>query len=99
MTQRITLKNLEAVTARINRATGSPEQPFSTNNDGKGMHANIGCYHISQQYGGYSLHRMVTEDGAVKDVLSCSHIPARELYIRMHIYLTGLEDARKGNKV
>ena len=88
---RITNKDLEAVVARINRATDSPDTSWTRTD--AGMKANIGNYHISGAYGGVSLHRMVTDGGGITDVFSCGHITKRDLYDRMQAYLAGLSDA------
>lgn len=90
--QRITFIRLQAVCDRINRATGSPLQPYVKGDDGM-YHAQLGCYHLSRAYGGVSLHRMVTDDGGVRDVFGCGHVPTRDLANRMHAFLAGL-DAR-----
>lgn len=95
MTNRITDKHLEAITLRINKATGSPIEPY-TRTEGRAV-ANVGNYHISHAYGGVSLHRMHNEGGGVSDVFSCGHIPKRELADRMYALLVGLEIAADKN--
>ena len=90
MTQRITLAYLQAVIGRINLAMGSPSEPYVKGDDGHHK-AQIGCYHLSRAYGGYSLHRMVTDGGGVSDVFGCGHVPARDLANRMHAFLDGIE--------
>ena len=89
MTTRITLADLNAVIARINRETNSPAQPYALNADGRHT-AQPGCYHLSRAYGGYSLHRMYNESGGVSDVFGSGHMPARELYARIHAFLAGM---------
>ena len=89
--QAITIKFLQAVCDRINKATNSPMEPYTRTND---RHvANIGCFHLSQAYGGVSLHRMASDGGGVSDVFGCGHIPKRELSERMFALLRGLEIA------
>jgi hypothetical protein len=95
MTNRITRKTLDAIVIRINTMTDSPTWPHSRGEDNK-YHANIGNFHISGAYGGYSLYRMVTEGGGVTDVFSCGHVPARELADRMYAFVRGLEFAKQG---
>ncbi len=90
MSQRITLHYLNAVIGRINRATGAPSEPYVKSDDGH-HRAQVGCYHLSRAYGGYSLHRMVTDGGGVSDVFGCGHVPARDLANRMHAFLDGIE--------
>ena len=92
---RITRKHLEPVVARLNRLTNSPASPWTLGEDGK-RRANIGNYHLSQAYGGFSLHRMVNESGAVSDVFYCGHVPARDLYNQLHALLRGIEFGREG---
>jgi len=91
---RVTLNNLQAVIDRLNRETDSPAEPYVRDADGK-LRAQIGNFHLSRAYGGYALHRMVTEGGGVSSPLSTGHIPARELMNRMHAYLAGLDAARR----
>lgn len=81
---RITEKDLEALCARINAATGSPTTPWA---DGK---AQIGNFHISHAYGGVCLHRMHNAGGTVSAPLISGHVPKRELFNAMHAYLAGL---------
>ena len=93
MTQRITLTQLEAIIARINRAAGTPAEPYALGADGK-HHAQPGTYHLSRAYGGFCLHRMSNTGGGVLDVFGCGHVPARDLANRMFAYLAGFDDAR-----
>lgn len=90
---RITIKSLERMVNLLNKLTNSPTEPYSPRENGIGVKANIGNYHISQCYGGYSLHRMFN-DGGVNDVFRCGHIPARELYYRICAYIDGIESTR-----
>lgn len=90
---RITRKDLEPLVARLNRETNSPMDPWTRGEDGK-LRANIGNFHLSGAYGGWSLHRMVNESGGVSDVFSCGHVPARDLYNQLHAYLRGIEFAK-----
>lgn len=90
---RITRSFLEAKAATINSMRGVPAEPYRTVN-GKAV-ANVGNYHISGAYGGYSLHRMCNESGGVSDVFSCGHIPARQLAALMSAYTAGLYDATR----
>lgn len=89
MTSRITDRDLEKAVARLNAATGSPMEYSAP---GK-MPAYIGHYHISGAYGGVSLHRTCTEGGGVNDVFSCGHVTKRDLYVRIHAMLAGIEVA------
>jgi len=89
--ERITIKTLRAVCDRLNRVTGSPMEYAQPHQPGVPFCSNIGNYHISQAYGGYCLHRVHNTGGGVSTPLSGGHIPARDLYERMHAYLCGFE--------
>ena len=85
--RRITMDHINAVVDLINEVTQSPDTPWT---DGT---ANIGNYHVSQAYGGYSLHRISNEGGGVRDVFSCGHIPKRDLHDRMWAFHAGFCDS------
>ena len=89
---RITIKDLEAVAARINLTTGSPMSYAEPHRVGQAFHSNIGNYHIDRAYGGFMLARVCTTGGGISNVFGCGHIPARALYERMHAYLAGLDE-------
>ena len=93
MTTRITIANLEAVVARINRLTGSPATPWRR--EGDRNRANIGNYHPSHAYGGVSLHRMANEGGGVTTPIGSGHVPKRELYEQLHAFLRGIDVAQE----
>ena len=95
MSTRITRAHLDAKADTINSMTKSPVEP-SRMVDGEWT-ANVGNYHISGAYGGYSLRRMSNESGGVSDVFNCGHIPARELAGLMSAYTAGLYDATRIN--
>jgi hypothetical protein len=86
---RITRKNLQFIINRLNLATGSPVETYVKGDDGR-FHAQPGCWHLSGAYGGFALHRMVNASGGVSDPFG-HHMPARELYNRIHAMLIGLE--------
>ena len=88
----VSIKDLEAITARINRVFGAPAEPYTRGADGR-FRANVGNFHLSQAYGGACLHRTMNEDGGVVDVLTCGHIPRRALQSAMLAYLAGVYDA------
>jgi hypothetical protein len=93
---RITRKHLQPAIDRLNRETNSPASPWARRDEDGRRRANIGNYHLSQAYGGFSLHRMVNESGGVSDVFSCGHVPARDLYNQLHAFLRGIEFGREG---
>ena len=73
---RITQKVLEAKVEHLNKLTGSPEAAYTRSKDGK-FTANIGNSHRSCAYGGYDVHRMVTDGGGVTAMMN-GHYPAKE---------------------
>ena len=87
---RITIKDLNAVCERLNRITGSPLVGYMKGEDGK-YQSQVGNFHISQAYGGYSLCRMANEAGGVSDVFYSGHVPARDLYNQMQAFIRGIE--------
>jgi hypothetical protein len=86
---RITMSDLKAVVARINRITNSPLEPWTREN-GKSV-ANIGCYHLSGAYGGWCLHRMDNVGGGVSCPINSDYVSKRELYNLIHAFIRGLE--------
>jgi hypothetical protein len=90
---RITDAHLQALCDRINRATGSPAQPYVKQADGTHA-AQIGCYHLSHAYGGVNLQRMCNDAGGVSTPLHYGHVPKRDLANRLQAFLAGIEAAR-----
>lgn len=76
----ITQAQLEKQVMQINLAAGSPTTPYVN-----GV-AQIGNYHLSYAYGGVSLHRMLSERGAIEDVFRCGHVPKRDLFNMMAVF-------------
>lgn len=83
---KIKMSQLESVIGRINRITDSPVSTYVA------CTAQAGNYHLSEQYGGYSLHRITSVSGGIRDVLSCGHVSKRELLSLMLAYIEGLND-------
>ena len=81
----ITKKFLEAQIERLNRETNTPPTPYVR--DGEKFTAQLGNYHLSGAYGGYSLHRMGS------DVFGSGHITKRDLSARISAMLVGIHDA------
>lgn len=94
MSTRITRAHLDAKAATINSMRGAPAEPYRMVN-GKPV-ANVGNYHISSAYGGYSLHKMCNESGGAAHVLTIGHVSARELAGLMSAYIAGMYDATRG---
>ncbi len=105
MSERITVKDLEALVLRVNRAVngapGDPEyQGFPTHvpDDGNGWKQVPWTYDLDGAYGGYALYRMsgpnwTGESHGVSDVFG-GHMPKRDLYYRLHAFLEGIESVR-----
>ena len=89
---RITTAHLNAIVERINTMTNSPQTPYTIGSSGK-YEPQAGCYHLSQAYGGYALHRMSLSAGCtgISDVLSRGHMPKRELAELMYAFIRGME--------
>lgn len=85
--QTITLKMLESAVNRINVMTNNPIEPYSKVDDK--YIANVGNYHLSGAYGGYTLHRMHNLSGGVSDVFQCGHVSKRELMNRIQAFING----------
>ena len=97
MADRITLKHLEGMVSRLNRITGSPPAPYVKGDDGR-HHAQIGCYHLSQAYGGVQLVRMYNDGGGVSTPLMGGHVSKREAYDQIYAFIRGIE-AQQGSEV
>ena len=85
---RITQANLEALLARINRATGQKEEPYTETE--KGYKANVGTYVLDYAYGGVKLARLVGASGGQKDITD-GFTSKKETYYKMHAFLNGVE--------
>lgn len=85
---RINEKDLKAVIERLNIITNKPVSEY-TKWDGK-YQANIGNYHLDCAYGGYALQQFTNVNGGVRDIFG-GHFTKRELYDRIHAYLSGIE--------
>jgi hypothetical protein len=86
MSKRVTVRDLDAIANRLNVMTGSPTEAYTNGR------ANVGNFHISQAYGGYSLHRIDNASGGIREVLRLGHVPARELQTAMFAYIYGMMD-------
>jgi hypothetical protein len=83
MAKVITVKNLQAVVDRINKATKSPAEPSNASG------ANVGNYHLAGAYSGYALHQVVDASGGIRDISNSGYISKRALYDLMFAYLAG----------
>jgi hypothetical protein len=82
--KRIPLALLESKVKFLNVDTNANVKPYS---DGAW---NLGNFHISQVDGGYALHRVVNESGAVTDVFGSGHVSKRILCDLISAYSMGL---------
>lgn len=87
---RITMAMLEQLCKDINHITDSPVNPYTESFDGY-LIANIGNYHISKAYGGYNLHRICSEGGAIRTPIRDGYYTKSELYDMMYAYYQGLK--------
>ena len=90
MTQRISIKRLEAMVEHLNKITDSPSAAHTRQANGK-LVANIGNWHVSQAYGGVCVERMTNESGGVSCPIWMGYIPKREAYDRLSSFIRGLE--------
>lgn len=86
--QSITIKFLKAQVDRLNRETNNPPAPYVR--DGEKLVTQLGNYHLSGAYSGYSLHRMETDGGGTSDVFGCGHVPKRDLSARISAMICGI---------
>lgn len=92
--ERITIKHLEAIAHRLNKITGSP----TTYRDAD-RNILVGHFHISRDYGGFSLCRTDNSSGGVTQPMGyAGSVPARDLYEKMHAFMAGIEFATRSNK-
>ena len=98
MRDRITIKNLRGLCDVLNRATGNPTQAYVADETGR-FRAQVGCFIISQCYGGYQLAQISSEGGAELAPIGIGHKPARALWDEMHALLRGIEAGRKLGEV
>lgn len=89
---RITESDLKSVVARLNRITNSPKTYMT---DGK---TNIGHYCLSWAYCGVQLQRICTDGDATTNVLGGGYGTKRELYEKLHAFISGIEYAQENPK-
>jgi hypothetical protein len=85
----ITITFLRAQVKRLNIETMNPIAPYVR--EGEKSVAQIGNYHLSGAYGGYSLHRIETDGGGISDVFGCGHISKRDLSARISAMRVGID--------
>jgi hypothetical protein len=85
---RITKKLLQARIETINSILNRPLTPYTRT--GEMLVANIGNFSLSQAYGGYGVHLMVSKLGGVSCPIWDGHITARDAYDRLSAFIAGL---------
>ncbi len=88
--ERITQKDLEWFVKRINELTGSPQDRYTKNADGRHK-ANAGNYHLDYAYGGVKLVRMCSEGSGVAVISHSGFGTKRELYNWMRAFVAGIQ--------
>ena len=86
---RINKKTLQDKVNTINSLLKTEPEPYNKG-AAAGLRANVGNYHLSMQYGGYALNRMVNESGGATDVFNKGHMSARELSNLLHGFIAGI---------
>ena len=84
---RITIKQLELLTAELNKQLDRPLKPYIKEN-GK-LTAQIGNFHLYQAYGAYGLHEMASEGGGIRQTVDLG--TKKELYTALHKLIQGIE--------
>ena len=84
------LKGIRENIAYLNKITGSPAQPWVRSESGRNV-AQIGCYHLSEAYGGVCLHQIVNTGGAVTTPLYSAHEPRKMMAARLRAFIDGIE--------
>mgnify|MGYP005757441617 CR=1 len=72
-----TIAQLQKELHKLNRQTASPVNPYK---DGK---AQIGCYWLSQAYGGYNVNRIVNSGGGCSEPAGHGHVTKRDCLERI----------------
>jgi len=89
MSNRITEKDLKESIDYINKLTNSPKE-YSTKQDDGLYKTNVGHYHLACAYGGYNLHRIVSDGGGITTPLGGGYHTKRELYSKLQAFISGL---------
>lgn len=88
---RVTIKDLERLTERVNRETNSPLTGYTWDDDAK-SHQNAGHYYLAMAYGGYKLERL-SEHGS-SDISTDGYGTKKQLYKWIHAFLDGMAIAK-----
>jgi hypothetical protein len=85
--ERITIKDLDAIVARLNTITCNPQEPYSKDINGR-LRPNAGNYWIDQAYGGNKLVQ-IFDDGGTRDVSNIGYASKRALFDWIDAYIKG----------
>lgn len=80
--KRITIEHIQNQVDILNEFTGQPKESYTKKENGK-YSSNVGCYYISQAYGGVKLEQITSEGGTAKDI-TYYRMTKRELYYVVH---------------
>ena len=88
---RTTIKQLELLTAELNKQLDRPLKPYIKEN-GK-LTAQIGNFHLYQAYGAFGLNEMASEGGGVRTIIHLG--TKKELFNSIHRLLDGIRLERE----
>ena len=96
--QCIKMSDLNAQVALINRAMGTPTEPYKL--VGGKYIPQAGCYHLEGAYGGHKLVQMSSKDGSsgTSDALNTGFVSKRELYNAMFTFRAGIDAGQSKRK-
>ena len=80
--ERITIQHIQNQVDILNEFTGQPRESYTKKENGK-YSSNVGCYYISQAYGGVKLEQIVNEGGGAREITHY-RLTKRELYYVVH---------------
>lgn len=86
--KRVTMQDLDNLCLIINKTAGTPEN-YCEKVDETPFKSNIGHYHIDAAYGGVRLVQTTNDGGGYTPIVH-GFTSKRELFEKMHSFLTGL---------
>ena len=89
---KLSASTLVLMAATINRVAGTPQEPFSAH-EGRGVYANVGCFHVTNPYRGkHALECIENDVGGTRTVIpACTKV---EMYHRMLAFIAGMEEGK-----
>jgi hypothetical protein len=88
---RITRDHLQKKIDYLNKITGNPQRPYTTE---KGVEPNAGNYHLESEYGGHNFAQM-TEGGGTHNPTTTGLVSPKILFKVLNAYIAGYEAATK----